>query len=629
MRWLCAILCLCLLGSQAAAEERIKLFQSDVAVGGDASVSVTELITVNVEGNDIRHGIYRDFPTRYEGRNGRPFTVGFSVKTVTLDGKGEDYKVESITNGKRIKIGSADRIVAEGLHTYAITYATSRQIGFFDGYDELYWNVTGNFWKFPIDKSVVTVRLPSAAVIKRHAEYTGAIGATERNASGQANVNIYHAETTVPLDREEGFTVALAWQKGVVTPPGEIQSGLWLLLDYAWAVMAALTLLLTGLYFLFAWMRVGRDPPKGVVVPLFHPPPALDPAGVRYIWTRAFDNKGFAAALVGLAVKGRLKIAETDSSFEITRLADRAPEPLTNAERALFEAMPSDTTELDDANHVAVGKMRQSLARRLKAEFEGAAFLRNLGWFWGGAILSITGLVLAAFMLPGDEGMLALFLAVFLAVWWGVILTILWGAVTGLFSQPGLMGKAKSIFVVLFLLPFVGAGIGVPVLFSFFNETSPELIWFGAAAVVTALLNVLFYHLMSAPTLVGRKLLDQIEGFRMYMKTAEEERLNILNPPEKTPRLFERYLPYALALDCENEWNAKFAGVLAAAAATAPVWYSGSNWNTSDMGGFTDSLGSSLASSAGAAASPPGSSSGSGGGGSSGGGGGGGGGGGW
>ena len=123
----------------------------------------------------------------------------------------------------------------------------------------------------------------------------------------------------------------------------------------------------------------------------------------------------------------------------------------------------------------------------------------------------------------------------------------------------------------------------------------------------------------------------------MYMKTAEEERLKILNPPEKTPELFERYLPYALALDCENEWNAKFTAVLAAAAlagATAPVWYSGSNWNSGNMGGFTESLGSSLATSAASASQAPGSSSSSGGGfsgggGSSGGGGGGGGGGGW
>ena len=158
-----------------------------------------------------------------------------------------------------------------------------------------------------------------------------------------------------------------------------------------------------------------------------------------------------------------------------------------------------------------------------------------------------------------------------------------------------------------------------------------------STAIGLGILNILFYNLLSAPTVSGRQVLDQLEGFRMYMKTAEEERLKILNPPEKTPELFERYLPYALALDCENEWNAKFTAVLAAAAlagATAPVWYSGSHWNSGNMGDFTESLGSSLATSAASASQVPGSSSSSGGGfsgggGSSGGGGGGGGGGGW
>jgi len=150
-------------------------------------------------------------------------------------------------------------------------------------------------------------------------------------------------------------------------------------------------------------------------------------------------------------------------------------------------------------------------------------------------------------------------------------------------------------------------------------------------------MNLVFFHLLRAPTMDGRRLLDQIEGFRMYLSTVEEERLKVLHPPEKTPELFERYLPYALALDCENEWNAKFAAVLAAAAvagATAPSWYSGSNWDAGRTGSFTDSLGSSLSSSVASASTAPGSSSGSsfgggGGGGSSGGGGGGGGGGGW
>ncbi len=72
----------------------------------------------------------------------------------------------------------------------------------------------------------------------------------------------------------------------------------------------AATLLGVALFFYFAWAKVGRDPPSGVIVPLFRPPPALGPAGSRFIWKQRYDQKAFAAALVGLAVKGRLKIAD-------------------------------------------------------------------------------------------------------------------------------------------------------------------------------------------------------------------------------------------------------------------------------------------------------------------------------
>jgi uncharacterized membrane protein len=150
--------------------------------------------------------------------------------------------------------------------------------------------------------------------------------------------------------------------------------------------------------------------------------------------------------------------------------------------------------------------------------------------------------------------------------------------------------------------------------------------------VLIIFVNALFHHLLKAPTLSGRRLMDEIEGFRLYLSVAEQERLNILNPPEKTPELFEKYLPYALALDVEHEWSEQFASVLAAVASDGgyrPSWYTGRSWRTRDMSGFASSLGKSFTGAISSASTAPGSSSGSGGGGSSGGGGGGGGGGGW
>ena len=137
---------------------------------------------------------------------------------------------------------------------------------------------------------------------------------------------------------------------------------------------------------------------------------------------------------------------------------------------------------------------------------------------------------------------------------------------------------------------------------------------------------------MSAPTKEGRAVLDRIAGFKQYLSITEGERLDRMMPPKDTPELFERFLPYAIALGVENRWADRFAGVLAAAAAQGQQsfgWYSGSNSPWTDTGGFVSDVGSSLSSTISSASTAPGSSSGSGGGGSSGGGGGGGGGGGW
>src|SRR5438093_1579210 len=89
-------------------------------------------------------------------------------------------------------------------------------------------------------------------------------------------------------------------------------------------------------------------------------------------------------------------------------------------------------------------------------------------------------------------------------------------------------------------------------------------IWASCSPTITAGPDLAW---LQAPSVEGRQVMDQIEGFREYLGVAEEDRLNALNPPDKTPELFERFLPYAIALDVENAWAERFAGVLVAAGA--------------------------------------------------------------
>jgi len=154
------------------------------------------------------------------------------------------------------------------------------------------------------------------------------------------------------------------------------------------------------------------------------------------------------------------------------------------------------------------------------------------------------------------------------------------------------------------------------------------------ALIVSMYLTMVFFAIiMKRPTIRGRVLLDEMLGFKDYLEVAEKDDLNLRNPPEKTPELFEAYLPFALALGVDQEWSEKFAALLASMRTPdgnsySPSWYDGS-WNSSNLAATTSAISSGLNSSVSSSVTPPGSSSGSGGGGSSGGGGGGGGGGGW
>src|SRR6516164_3165767 len=146
----------------ALASERIVLFISDADVERNGDLLVTETIRVYAEGDQIKHGIFRDFPTNYTRPDGTRVRVGFDVLSVKRDGASEPFETERVGNGVRVRIGKADTMLSEGDHDYEIRYRTSRQIGFFDDYDELYWNATGNGWPFAIDTAEARIHLPEA-----------------------------------------------------------------------------------------------------------------------------------------------------------------------------------------------------------------------------------------------------------------------------------------------------------------------------------------------------------------------------------------------------------------------------------------------------------------------------------
>jgi uncharacterized membrane protein YgcG len=629
LRWVLPALALAVASTAAAADERILRYDSDVQIQSDSSLAVTETIDVNVEHDRINHGIYRDFPTRYRGRNGTQMHVGFTFEGATLDGAPVRANTEPSGNGVRIKVGDPDRLVDVGEHVYVLHYRTTRQIGRFPSFDELYWNATGNGWIFPIDVVEARIRLPAPVNFGQRATYTGPQGSTASNAQVvEEKPGDITFRTTQPLGPYEGLTVAAAFPKGVVAEPPPSSRLVETLRDYGPPALGLAGLVGMLFFYYVAWQRAGRDPRAGTIVPIFSPPDDLSPAGMRYVTKMGSDDRTFAAALVDMGVKGHVRLIEEDRGWlsgKKTRLERlNGSTPLSDEEEAALECLcrPGEEVMLEQKNHEIFSSAKMALNAILKVRYEGKMFRRNYGWAAAGLLFFFAAMwsVCAAVVVATDGTLLW---QIGVALGSLVVAALLWLAL----HDSSATGKCLLSLVGVAAFA-VAVALGFPVLAEALNSG-----WY-LPLILPALafpLVLSAFWWIAAPTKEGRAVLDHITGFKQYLSIAERERLDRMmpvNPPPDTPEIFEKYLPYAIALGVENHWADRFQSVLAAAAAQGRQgfgWYSGSSSPWSNPTGFVDNVGSSLSSAVGSASTAPG----SGGGGSSGGGGGGGGGGGW
>lgn len=615
-----------------AQGERILYYGSNITVHNDSTLTVQETIKVTCKNININHGIYRDFPTKYTDKYGNNVVVGFKVMDVQKNGLEEPYQLESLSNGIRIRIGSEDTILEPGNYTYTIFYNVTRELGFFKDHDELYWNVTGNGWKFPIDKVKAIVTLPPGVPSKdiKLDAYTGLKGEKGNQYKLQVIKGKSVFQTTSVLPEWSGLTIVVSFPNGYVTAPTEKQKFQWFLEDNSGTLHGLVELIIVLAYFIGAWLKLGRDPKKGTIIPAWDLPNGLSPAALRYIVKKSCDDKSIAVAIINMAVKGFLTIQEENGEYNLSK-ARKEHENLSQEERILAEQLLRHehaikiSSEYDSRVQTAVNEFSQYL----KTSFGTGLFSTNRGYFALGAGVSVAALVLSylAGIKSGQFTPDGSFFLFWLSIWTFGVVALIKGVIKAWRGRLRVAKVASAVGLTLFAVPFIAAEVAVIYLFGRSNSG------FLVVVAAFALVNILFYSLLEAYTKKGRSLLDKIEGFKQYLTVAEKDRLQALNPPDKTPELYERFLPYAIALDVEDEWTRQFTDVLANAAANEgnyrSSWYISSLPLTVGMAGFGSSLSSSISSAVSSSSSSPGSSSGSGGGGSSGGGGGGGGGGGW
>ncbi len=591
--------------------DRITSFKSIVRVGVDGKLLVQEEISIhngngetnsvyandaaseNVSVNDeIKRGIVRAFPLYYVNDYKLFQNTTFKLKEVLRDGKKENYHTENHKNGMLVYTGSKDIFLDKGEYTYSITYETDHQLKSLKDFDELYWNVTGNGWSFKIDSASCTVILPKGASPLSNKCYTGPQGATFENCNftttteGDSTIIVF--KTTTSLQPYNGFTIATSWPKGFV----QNQPSLWQTIKYyVWNNKAVFFLPIAALFsaifcFIF-WFRYGRDPEKETAYPLFEPPAGFGPAALGYIRNQEFSNQLTAATIVDAAVRHKIKIdVEREGLiFKHNEYIISQSDLPEKKQVSNYEEFWSDIEDLI-GSRIEKGKYNSDLGDLNKAV---QTYCEDNYKSKDGFAKSKKGF----FALNNKYTTLPVLVCMIAAGW-------------GFFG--GLVQALR-------MLNFWQIG------------------YFVGGIILCVIVLKIFSYLLKAYSPEGRQLVDKIEGFRMFLTTADEKRFDTLSPPKKSLELYEKYLPYAIALGCEIEWGKKFEDILSTAVISGAAASSSFAHSMSrDNDNFSSSFASSFSGAISSASSPPSNSSGGGssfGGGSSGGGGGGGGGGGW
>ena len=503
----------------ASASLRIDQFDAAVSIDEQGTLHITE--TIAVVFYSAHHGIEREIPVSYRTPFGSRVTIDLDLVGITMDGGTVPYTRKRAGSDLVFRIGDPDRTIA-GTHVYRLSYTVARAVLFHDDYLQLYWNVTGNDWRIPIDAATAVFRLPAGVDpgAVSSISYAGYYGQATRGPTGTLTEDGGLLFETSYLSPGEGLTIDVSIPRTLLPlePPSFVRRAVWFLDANKWAALPLV--FLVGMILL--WARLGRDPRKGTIAPAFEPPQGMHPGEAGVLIDDRADLRDISAMVIGLAVKGHLTIEEIGEDVG-EGLADRAarlfkrPTP----EDYRFHRQPGATAPLSDVEQVlldAIFDKKHAEERTLSSlEHEFYRVLPNLkSKLYGGLIEQR--------LYPHNPERTRRF-----------------------YTTLGVAGLA------------LGGAVGVVY----------SSLYLGVAVALCGLIVLAFSPIMPRKTKQGVRALEDVLGLAEYIRRAELDRMEYHDAPEKSPSVFEKLLPYAIALNLTSIWTKQFEGLLD----EPPTWY--------------------------------------------------------
>lgn len=560
-----------------AQEEIIRNYQVDIFVNQDSSVDVEEAIEYDF-GQLNKHGIYRDIPLSFSSVVLNQYLDIVDISVSDQDGNVYDFVVSQENGFKHIKIGNPN-ITISGTHQYFIKYKVRQSIKYKDEYDEFYWNAIGADWQVPILNSEVNVHLWKNFDKERFSVncYYGYKDATSECSALAVISNTKSSDFRFRagmLKAHQGVTVLLKLDKGLIAGPSSLEKFFKQFIFYFLLILPLIVLVLMFLY----WLRSGRDPKgRGTIIAQYDAPKDLMPAEAGTVLDEHVQSRDISAEIILLATLGYIKITRVEKSrsfssvdYLLEKLKEETDLPREYQKELMANLFSSSTADKKLEKLKGVQFSEKALAKVLISDFKNKAY-KWIKVVEKGIYQSVVD---KRYFLKNPKEIRNTY---------GIIL-----------------------FVTIFFASFFGSSHNFLTILSF---------------ALSLIIVVVFGYQMPRRTKEGVLMKEYILGLKDYINVAEKDRIAFHNAPEKNPELFEKLLPYAMALGVEKKWAQQFEGIYT----QEPNWYHGGVYGAHFS---ATSFGSSLSSFSNSSASTLSSSS-SGGGGGVGGGGGGGGGGSW
>ena len=503
---------LLLLAAPAAADRTLVIQSLDatITVSTDGSILIEETIVPRFTGS--WNGIFRTIPVQYRTPQGLNYTLRLDIESVTdAEDRALKYENSRERHYRKLKIwvpGAADTT-----RTVKLRYRVANGLRFFDEHDELYWNVTGDEWEVPIESASAHVRLPDGVTGVRATAFRGAYGSTEQSAVTVENEGV-RFQTSRGLGMREGLTIVVGWNPGVVHRSTAIEKTASVV--YSNLPLALPPLVFFGMFRL--WRRRGRDPELAPITTQYEPPAQMSPAELGTLIDGKPDMRDITASIVDLAVRGYLHIAETETERFFGLFSNK--DYTFTLKKARSEWTALKTHERDLLQAMFGGSGDSVTLSDLKNKF-----YKNLP----GLREELYSRLVKDGFYTGRPDRVRLFY---------IIGGIVVGVVIG-FGSGGILAA-------LGMQPVAGI----------------------IAGVLSALIIIFFGWFMPSRTPRGTRELEKVLGFREFLSRVEGDRLERM---VKTPAMFEKFLPYAMALGVEDNWAKAFDGIYN----QPPSWYSG------------------------------------------------------